>query len=213
MVLQIPKAGCDVLDKVFMPDRPTSWIQIVIMILYLAAMIMIAQTTLCAIYLLVEDVNEGRSPSLPRALRRLTGSFRTLLPAVLLLAVLVMIGFAALVVPALYFTAVYLYVPPLAVLYPDRSVASLFYLSSRVARKYLGLTLTFVFIDLSISCALYFEEDILKSVTRLLGFAVPPAFIWGVAAQVGLSLVFGSLLDVALAQCFYQIKLKENLNA
>lgn len=97
-------------------------------------------------YGFIEDKETGSSPSLAAACKKLKGKWGRLVPVTCIAGILCLLGMVALIIPALYFMAIFFFFPQLIVSEPHLPWTVYLSRSKKIAKRALLATVTAVVI-------------------------------------------------------------------
>lgn len=156
----------------------------------------------------LERMARGEPTSVWSAWKTILPKLPILVLTSLLVGAVFVLGFCALVFPAFYFMALYLFVPQLIVTEPRNALSVYLYRSTRLAKSSLWLCMATVFFSILLGIAAYLAAQTLG--TWIAGFSDHNTVrhVLFLSTDVSLTMVSGVCIDCWIACLFLRLKQK-----
>jgi len=210
LILQLPEASSDVLEKLFPSGEgqgPLFW-RVAILFPYFC----IASTAASALTFASVFRQAQKQPlTLRYNLKIAREKMGILVPVSLLLGLVTLLGFVALIIPGIYFMAIFLFVPPLIISEPPLPWSVYLSKSKKIAKTAIWQTLAIVTVFFLINFAVFAQSSFVESELNHWFGASMISSILALAATAVLSIIIGAFVNVWIA--FYFLSLKEKMNS
>lgn len=172
----------------------------------------IASTLTCALtFISVNERENGRRVNLTECFELLKPRLKSLVGASLALGFLFVLGLAALILPALYFMAIYLFVPLLLVSNSQMTLSPALYRSSKMIKNHRGTAAFTVFVILLVGVLTFLVSYSLGRFAG--GITSIEALRFWVSAGIDafLTMLTGAMIDLWIAGFFMKVQKSQNL--
>lgn len=204
LLFQIPEALVEGVEDIagnWIEGKPFAALALLIPAYCLSSAIASALTCSAVIQL-----KEGKKPTLAQAFRRFSGRGLTLILAALAVGLAVALGIAAMFLPAIYFMAIYIFVPYIIADGEASTVGAALARSKRLVGKDVWKWCCLVAGLLAFGIATYFGGDLLVKSFNQINDSPSMHLLSYVIFKLGISLCLGAAIDLALANAYLKLK-------
>ena len=159
-------------------------------------------------YVSVRDSRYGEAPTLARSWNEVSRKIFPLLNAYILAGIVIALGFLSLILPGIYYLALYLFVPLVVIDEPRLPLSVYLLRSKKLAKASLKRTLALTLLLLFFGLFLAVLEGVLNEITGQLFASIFLRNVTFLTANLFLSLVAGATMSVGVSH--YYLTLKPN---
>ena len=202
LALQLPEASFDLVEHSLAPvsdKHPLFALLIILPLVWELSAISIAFT-----FASILRRRRGEKPSIRQSVTEVRGRLRQILPSSFLVAIVVLLGLF-LLVPGIYFMAIYLFVPHFAMIMSPAPATAYLNLSTRLVRQHLWTTLCLVVFIFLLDFAIYLGSETLGTFAGGVSLSPVGRDIILTATKITLSLITSAAINVGVSYFFLEI--------
>lgn len=206
ITLQTLAASTEILEWFLTPQlEKNGWMAIALLLLWFCIASVLSSALTFASVMQTESKG-AQFPLLSVSISRVREKITILIPAAFLVGVVCVLGFAAMLLPGIYFATLYLFVTPLIMIEPKTNLTVYLHRSSQLSKKNLMRNLTLVATMLVLALGGYLSGTTLSSAAVGITTNTILQVVIHILIRVLFSACLGAFIDVSI--CYYFLDLR-----